>query len=145
VAGMHKLRYHEAHRARFQRTATDRLAAFPAATYTMTGPQVAALLNMLATGRDDALLRYSLGNTFFKNHDAANAVTHLREAVRHDPQYSAAWKLLGHALEATGDAGAATDAWRTGITVAETRGDQQAAKEMAVFLKRLEKRGAGDA
>jgi len=106
----------------------------------MTGPQVTALLNMLAAGRDDALLRYSLGNTLLKTHDAANAAIHLRAAVHHDPQYSAAWKLLGHALEATGDTVAAAEAWRTGIAVAGARGDQQAAKEMSVFLKRLDKR-----
>lgn len=111
----------------------------------MTGPQVTVLLKMLDAGRDDALLRYSLGNALLKTQDAVNAAIHLRAAVQHDPQYSAAWKLLGHALESAGDSSAAADAWRTGIATATARGDQQAAKEMSVFLKRLEKRGAGPA
>jgi uncharacterized protein HemY len=145
VTGVHKLRYHEVPRARIQRTTPAFSASISASQFFMTGPQVAVLLKMLAAGRDDALLRYSLGNALLKEHDAANAAEHLRAAVRHDPQYSAAWKLLGHALESAGSTDAAAEAWRSGISVAGRRGDQQAAKEMGVFLKRLEKRAAGAA
>jgi len=96
-------------------------------------------LAMLAQGRDNALLRYSLGNEFLKQGDAAKAAEHLRRAVEHDPKYSAAWKLLGRALtdmEAWQDALAA---YRQGIAVAEARGDKQAAKEMGVFARRIMK------
>jgi hypothetical protein len=51
----------------------------------------------------------------------------------------AAWKLYGKALTEAGESGAAIEAYRQGIAVAERRGDRQAAKEMAVFLRRLEK------
>src|SRR5690606_21980593 len=94
---------------------------------------------MLAQGRDNALLRFLLGNEYLKQGDAARAAEHLRRAVEHDPQYSAAWKLLGKALtdsEAWSDALAA---YRQGIAVAEARGDKQAAKEMGVFARRIEK------
>lgn len=94
---------------------------------------------LLAGGQDTALLRYSLGNEYLKAGDAATAVTHLRRALEHDGAYSAAWKLLGKALAEAGDANAAMAAYRTGIDVAERKGDKQAAKEMQVFLKRLEK------
>ena len=97
---------------------------------------------MLAQGRDNALLRFSLGNEYLKENDPARARDHLRAAVVHDPAYSAAWKLLGKALAETGEAGAAMEAYRTGITAAEAKGDKQAAKEMAVFLRRLEKGAA---
>ena len=93
---------------------------------------------MLAAGRDNALLRYSLGNEYLKQGDAAQAAEHLRRAVEHDPKYSAAWKLLGKALA---DSNALTDAlaaYQQGITVAEARGDKQAAKEMGVFARRIE-------
>ena len=56
-----------------------------------------------------------------------------------DPGYSAAWKLLGKSLDESGDAVAAAGAYRSGIEAATRRGDKQAAKEMTVFLKRLEK------
>ena len=106
----------------------------------MTGTTLDNLLRMLAAGRDNALLRYSLGNEYFKSGDAEAAADHLRAALAHDPQYSAAWKLLGRALEAAGPAEDALAAYRTGIEVAERKGDKQAAKEMAVFARRLERR-----
>ena len=94
---------------------------------------------MLAQGRDNALLRFSLGNEYLKEDDAERAAEHLRAAVAHDPGYSAAWKLLGKALTARGEPAAAMDAYRAGIAAAERKGDKQAAKEMTVFLRRLEK------
>jgi predicted Zn-dependent protease len=98
------------------------------------------LLKMLGGGRDDALLRYSLGNEYLKNEDPAAAIAHLRAALVHDPAYSAAWKLLGKALEATAAWAEALDAYREGIAVAERKGDKQAAKEMSVFARRVERR-----
>ncbi|NGP53822.1 tetratricopeptide repeat protein [Thioalkalivibrio sp. XN8] len=103
----------------------------------------AALEKLLADGRDDALLRFSLGNACLKEADAAAAAGHFRRAVEHDPGYSAAWKLLGRALAEQGDRAGAASAWQNGIEAAEARGDVQAAKEMQVFLKRLRKHSGG--
>ncbi len=94
---------------------------------------------MLAAGQDNALLRYSLGNEYLKAEEPATAVTHLRRALEHDPDYSAAWKLLGKALADSGEIAAAMEAYQSGIAVAQRKGDKQAAKEMQVFLRRLEK------
>ena len=104
----------------------------------MATPLLDNLTKMLAAGRDNALLRYSLGNEYLKAGDSAAAVEHLRAALAHDAAYSAAWKLLGKALEAHGEAAEALAAYRSGIEVAERKGDKQAAKEMAVFARRLE-------
>jgi Tfp pilus assembly protein PilF len=93
---------------------------------------------MLASGRDNALLRFSIGNAYLKHGDAANAAIHLRRAVEHDPHYSAAWKLLGKALADNEAWREALAAYQQGIAVAEARGDKQAAKEMGVFAKRIE-------
>ena len=98
------------------------------------------LLKLLEAGRDNALLRFSLGAEYLKCGDAPCAAEHLRAAVKHDPTYSAAWKLLGRALEAMSALKEARDAFRQGIAVAEQKGDKQAAKEMAVFARRLERR-----
>ena len=94
---------------------------------------------LLASGKDNALLRFSLGMQYLARHDAARAVEHLRVAVAHDGGYSAAWKLLGKALAEAGHPDEAMHAYRSGITAAESKGDKQAAKEMTVFLTRLEK------
>ncbi len=94
---------------------------------------------LLAAGKDGALLRFGLGSHYLKAGDAARAVEHLRRAVEQDPEYSAAWKLLGKALEAGPDPAGAAQAYRCGIAAAEKRGDKQAAREMAVFLRRIER------
>jgi predicted Zn-dependent protease len=106
----------------------------------MTASTLANLLKMLEAGRDNALLRFSLGNEYLKAGDATSAVEHLRAAVRHDANYSAAWKLLGRALEASGAVAAALDAYREGAAIAERKGDKQAAREMAVFARRIERK-----
>lgn len=96
---------------------------------------------MLARGQDSALLRCSLGSLCLQSDEAPLAALHLEQATRHDADYSAAWKLLGKARLQTGDAAGAASAWRQGIAVAERRGDQQAAREMRVFLRRLDRQG----
>ena len=102
-------------------------------------PGLENFLAILASGRDNALLRFSLGNEYLKQGDTAKAVEHLRHAVEHDPNYSAAWKLLGRALTDAGAWSEALAAYQQGIAVAEARGDKQAAKEMGVFAGRIEK------
>jgi predicted Zn-dependent protease len=97
------------------------------------------LHGMLERGIDSALLRYSLGNELLKAGDAEGAIHHLREAVRFDAQYSAAWKMLGRALTESGQHAEALEVFQHGIDVAERRGDIQAAKEMGVFRKRVQK------
>ena len=94
---------------------------------------------MLTRGQDSALLRYSLGGEYLKLNQPDKAAEHLRQAVVKDPKYSAAWKLLGKALADSGHNNEAMKAYEDGIKVAEEKGDKQAAKEMAVFLKRLQK------
>ena len=92
---------------------------------------------MLASGKDNPLLRFSLGSEYLKANDVARAVGHLRAAVAQDAGYSAAWKLLGKALALAADIEGAKEAYVSGIAAAGARGDKQAAKEMTVFLKRL--------
>lgn len=105
----------------------------------MSNPRIDALRTQLGGPRDGALLRYALGAALSDAHEHDEAAAMLRDAVQRDPDYSAAWKLLGKVLVASNERDAAIDAYRRGIAAAERRGDVQAAKEMRVFLKRLEK------
>jgi predicted Zn-dependent protease len=105
---------------------------------TPVGP-LASFLKMLGAGKEGALLRYSLGNEYTKAGDAPNAALHLRRAVELDPDYTAAWKLLGKALADSGLVEEALAAYASGIEVASRRGDKQAQKEMQVFARRLER------
>ncbi len=99
----------------------------------------ATLEAMLEQGQDNALLRFTLGNLLYQQQDYANAARHLARATELNPDYSAAWKLYGRTLTAAGRYPEASRAFQQGITVAEQRGDLQAAKEMQVFLRRVEK------
>ena len=100
---------------------------------------LASFEKMLSAGKDGALLRYSLGNEYLKANEPARAAEHLAHAVRQDPRYTAAWKLYGKALAALGRDAEALAAWQEGIVVATARGDKQAAKEMTVFARRIER------
>ena len=100
---------------------------------------IANLEALLAKGGDGAALRLALAARYLDAGNAAAAVKHAEAAVRLDPEYSAAWKALGQALTAAGRATDAIDIYTRGIAVAERRGDQQAANEMRVFSKRLQR------
>ncbi len=94
---------------------------------------------LLDAGQDNALLRFSLGQAYFKEGEHGKAVEHLERAIQQDPTYSAAWKIYAKALGEAGRIDEAIEAYTRGIEVAEGKGDIQAAKEMKVFRKRLEK------
>lgn len=103
----------------------------------MTTAIIANLEKLLGGARDGALLRYALGNEWLKSGDPGQAAVCLRAALERDAGYTAAWKLLGKALSEHGEIDAALTAYGEGIRVAEAKGDVQAAKEMALFVKRL--------
>lgn len=96
---------------------------------------------MLAAGKDNALLRFGLGNAYLSAGEAEKAAEHLARAVEFDPAHSASWKLLGKALTQSNRPQDAMAAYRHGLEAARRKGDKQAEKEMAVFLRRLEKNG----
>lgn len=98
-----------------------------------------SLEKMLAKGVDNSLLRFGLGKGYLDASDAPRAAEHLRRCVELDPGYSAAWKLLGKALQQHGDLEGARSAWEQGIAAAQAKGDKQAEKEMAVFIRKLER------
>ena len=94
---------------------------------------------MLDKGMDNALLRFGLGKGYLDAAEFALAAEHLQRCVEFDAQYSAAWKLLGQALNKQGLHDGARAAWTQGLRVTEEKGDKQAGKEISVFLKRLDK------
>ena len=104
----------------------------------MSDAVIARLRAMCGGPRDGALLRVSLANALLAAGDRPAAIEELRRATEFDADYSAAWKLLGKALAESGDAAGAIDGYQRGIAAASKRGDKQAEKEMAVFLRRLQ-------
>lgn len=106
--------------------------------------RIDTLRAQLGGPRDGALLRFSLGSALLDAGNAGEAVEQLRAALDFDANYTAAWKLLGNACLANGDAPAAAAAWQRGIAVADAGGDVQAAKAMRVFTRRLAPRRTND-
>ncbi|CAN7666591.1 tetratricopeptide repeat protein [Pseudorhodoferax sp. LjRoot39] len=103
----------------------------------------ANLEKLLASGRDGALLRFGLGQAMLQEGQPQPAAVHLQQATAQDPHYSAAWKLLGKALEQLGHTEEAEAAWTQGLAVAGQRGDMQSVKEITVFLRRLQRARGG--
>ena len=98
------------------------------------------LESLLAAGQDSARLRFALATAYLREDRAAQAVAHARVAVTLDPDYSAAWRLLGQTLVAAGERDDAAASFERGIEVARRAGDRQVEKEMQVFLRRLGRR-----
>lgn len=94
---------------------------------------------MLAAGQDSAGLRFALANHYYKQNEILRAIEHAQVAVTLQPDYSAAWRLLGQAQVAAEQAEAAAASFERGIEVAMQSGDRQVEKEMRVFLRRLRK------
>ena len=92
---------------------------------------------MIASGKDGPAARLALAARYHADGVLERALEHAQVAVEQDPDYSAAWKLLGRILADSGREHEAAEAYRRGIEAAEKRGDQQAGKEMRVFLKRI--------
>ena len=109
----------------------------------MTDSAVDRMRAMCDGPHDGALLRVALANALLAQVDRAAGIAELRRALEFDPDYSAAWKLLGKTLVDTGDPQSAIEAYRQGIAAAVKRRDKQAEKEMTVFLRRLEKAQTG--
>lgn len=95
---------------------------------------------LLEKGPDNALLRYSLANAYYSDKQYQAAIEHLAQAVIQDEGYSAAWKMLGRCHFEVADFQSAVEVYKQGIETAAGKGDVQAEKEMAVFLRRAQKK-----
>ena len=99
---------------------------------------------LLERDPDNPMVLYSLGNELFKEGDYGGARDHLRRAVENKPDYSVAYRTLGRAHFELGENAEARGAFEEGRKVAEGNGDLQTVREIDVFLRRLEKREAGE-
>ncbi|WP_298139473.1 bacterial transcriptional activator domain-containing protein [Acidiferrobacter sp.] len=102
---------------------------------------ILALEAMRARGQDNLLLRLGLGGEYARLGEYDKAIPHLQAAIAFDPQHAAAWKLLAKTLAASGRLEEARRAYEDGIRAALAGGHIQAAREMTVFRKRLDKPG----
>ena len=59
------------------------------------GPLIERLENMLASGNDNLLLRYSLGKAYAEQEAYDQAIAHLEQAVKFDPLPKCAESFVG--------------------------------------------------
>ena len=86
---------------------------------------------------ENAFLQYSLGHEYLEIGDFKKAITPLKKAIQLQDTYSAAYRDLGKALSLETNFEEAEEIFVRGINIAKERGDLQTAKEMTVFLKRI--------
>ena len=104
--------------------------------------RIALLRQLAAESPDDATTHFLLGRELLAHGHAAEAMGAFEAAIRAQPDYAAAYRQLGNAMEAAGRREAAAETYRRGIAVAERTQDVQAGREMNAFLKKLERAGA---
>ena len=100
------------------------------------------LERMLASGRDDPMLRFGLGSGYFNEKEFARAIPHLESCIEQDPDYSAAYKLLGRSLLEEGELTAARDVFEQGLAIAIAQRDKQAEREINSFLNKILRLGS---
>ncbi len=104
-----------------------------------TMDKIATLKQLVEQNPDNALFRYTLGYEYLKNNRFEEAIKHFQIAIQLNPNYTAAYRDLGKALQECGNNEKAEAIYQKGIEVGTTTGDLQTVKEIQVFLKRLQK------
>ena len=101
--------------------------------------RIAAFKEVADEMPDDPVVRFGLAGAYLDAGQAENAAAEYRETIRLKPDYSAAYRGLGRALERAGHLDEAVAAYTQGREVATKNGDLQTVKEIDVFLRRLER------
>jgi predicted Zn-dependent protease len=89
---------------------------------------------MLAEQPGNAMIWYGLASEQYKLEKWAEAAKSLRSVVSLNPDYTAAYQMLGTVLTNTGDLAGAQQAWRDGIEAADRTGAWKAKQHMRALL-----------
>jgi predicted Zn-dependent protease len=83
---------------------------------------------------NDAMIWYGLASEYLKVERWSEAADALRNVVRVNPDYTAAYQMLGTALQNQGQTEEARRAWATGIEAADRTGAWKARQHMESLL-----------
>ena len=89
---------------------------------------------MARSAPDDVMVWYGLGTEYMKLEEWAKAAQALRRVVEINPDYTAAYQMLGTALSSAGEREAARQAWQEGIKTADRTGAWKARQHMEGLL-----------
>jgi predicted Zn-dependent protease len=110
----------------------------------METPRAEMFRKLLDKDPENPMILFSLGNELFKEGRYPEAREHLARAVENKPDYSVAYRMLGRAHYELDERAEARRVFEKGREVAQDNGDLQTVREIEVFLRRLDKREAGE-
>ena len=99
---------------------------------------------LLEKDPENPMILFSLGSELFKEGRYPEAREHLARAVENKPDYSVAYRMLGRTHFELHENAEARRVFAKGREVAEENGDLQTVREIDVFLRRLDRREAGE-
>lgn len=100
----------------------------------MTQSRVDVFAEMARQQPDDAMIWYGLGSEYLKLERWSEAADALRKVVSLNPDYTAAYQMLGTALMSSEQKEDAARTWIEGIEVAERTGAWKARQHMEGLL-----------
>ena len=100
----------------------------------MAQSKIEVFTAMLAEQPDNALIWYGLASEQYKLENWVEAAKALRRVVSLNPDYTAAYQMLGTVLTNAGDVDGAQQAWRNGIEAADRTGAWKAGQHMRALL-----------
>ena len=100
----------------------------------MVQSKIEVFTAMLAEQPENTMIWYGLANEQYKVELWAEAATSFRQVVSLNPDYTAAYQMLGTVLANAGDLAGAKQAWRDGIEAADRTGAWKAGQHMRALL-----------
>ena len=110
----------------------------------METPRAETFRKLLEKSPDYPMILCSLGIELFKEGRYPEAREYLARAVEKKPDYSVAYRMLGRTHFELRENAEARRVFARGREVAQENGDLQTVREIDVFVRRLEKREAGE-
>jgi len=89
---------------------------------------------MVAEQPENAMIWYGLASEQYKQENWAEAAKSLRQVVSLNPDYTAAYQMLGTVLANADDLAGAQQTWRDGIEAAGRTGAWKAGQHMQALL-----------
>ena len=100
----------------------------------MVQSKIEVFTAMLAEQPDNAMIWYGLASEQYKLENWVEAAKALRQVVSLNPDYTAAYQMLGTILAGNDDLAGAQQAWRDGIEAAGRTGAWKAGQHMQALL-----------
>jgi predicted Zn-dependent protease len=104
----------------------------------MSQSRIDAFRSLLEEQPDEAVVWYGLATEYIKLENWADAADALQNVIRCNPDYTAAYQMLGSAFQSQGKSDDARRVWTEGIVVATKTGAWNARGHMERLLSQSE-------